>query len=60
MKTSEAVRRAGSIRKLADLLGLSTQAVYRWGKEVPPLRMYQLREIFDEKRTDPGDPGKPS
>ncbi len=35
----------GSVRKLADALGITEQAVSQWGDEVPPLRAYQLREI---------------
>ena len=55
METKTAIARAEGIRKLAEMLGLSTQAVYAWGKDVPPLRMYQLRELrpdwFDPKMT---------
>ena len=35
----------GSIRKLADALGITEQAVHQWGDEVPALREYQIREI---------------
>jgi hypothetical protein len=30
MNTSEAVALAGSVRKLAKVLGISTQAIYNW------------------------------
>lgn len=45
MKTSEAIQLFGSIRRVAEALGVSVQAVYAWGDLVPPLRAYQLREI---------------
>ena len=44
MNTSEAVALAGSVRKLAKVLGISTQAIYNWGSQVPELRVYQLRD----------------
>lgn len=45
MDTQAAIKLAGGIRQLAELLGLSTQAIYAWGDSVPQLRMYQLREL---------------
>lgn len=45
MKTQDAIQQFGSVRKIAEALGLSVQAIYAWGDEVPPLRVYQLREI---------------
>jgi hypothetical protein len=45
MDTQAAIKLAGGIRQLAEMLGLSTQAVYAWGKTVPKLRMYELREL---------------
>lgn len=42
MKTSEAVQMVGSVKKLADLLDISHQAVYAWGDTVPELRVYQI------------------
>lgn len=49
MKTSEAIATFGSTRKLAERLGLSVQAIYKWGEEVPPLRAYQLRELIQQQ-----------
>lgn len=46
MKTAEAIEHFGSIRKLAEALGLSVQAVYRWGEDVPPLRVYQIKDLM--------------
>jgi len=40
----------GSMRKLAEALGLSTQAVHRWPQEkVPELRQYQIRDILAKR-----------
>lgn len=49
MDTSEAIAQFGSVRKLAQALDLSVQAVYKWGKTVPPLRVYQIRDILRER-----------
>lgn len=46
MKTKEAVEIFGSFRALADALGISTQAVYLWGENVPELRTYQIKVIM--------------
>ena len=37
-----------SVRKLADALGITEQAVHQWGDTVPELRAYQIREIAGE------------
>lgn len=50
MKTIDAISKAGGIHKLAELLGISVQAIYQWGEEVPKLRQYELREIFSEQK----------
>ncbi len=44
MTKEEAIKRAGNASKLAALLGISPQAVSKWPPEIPPLRVYQLRE----------------
>ena len=44
MKKSIALKKAGGARALASLLGISTQAVNHWPDDVPPLRVYQIRE----------------
>lgn len=46
MKTSVAVQSFGSTRKLAEALGLSVQAIYKWGDDVPALREYQIRDLI--------------
>jgi len=40
-----AIKKAGNANRLAKLLGVSPQAVRQWGPEMPPLRVYQLRDI---------------
>lgn len=45
MKKRQAIRRAGSSANLARLLGVTPQSVSGWGDELPPLRVYQLREL---------------
>lgn len=36
---------AGGVKPLADLLGLTTQAVYKWRSGVPPLQQFRIREL---------------
>jgi len=45
MKTQDAINHFGSIRKLADKLGISTQAVYGWGDDVPEMTGYKLQVL---------------
>ena len=48
MKTQEAIDRMGSIKALADLLGITPPAVYQWGESVPETRIWQLRVLRPE------------
>lgn len=49
MTKDEAIAFAGSVQKLADLFGISIQAVYQWPDEqIPRLREYQIYEIIDK------------
>lgn len=48
MKVETAIRLAGSVKALADLLGISHQAVYQWGETVPQLQVYRLKEMRPE------------
>ena len=54
MKTDEAIAAFGGLRRLAEALGVSTQAAYRWGDEVPELRAYQIREILAKRAAEGG------
>lgn len=46
MKTTDAIAQFGSVRALAAALGISVQAVYGWGDDVPKLRCYEISEIL--------------
>ena len=45
----EAARKVGSRRKLAKLLGISSQAVYSWD-QVPPLRVLEVERLSGVSR----------
>ena len=50
MKTKEAIDfYNGSVQDLANALGVTRFAVYRWGKFPPMLRQFQLERITDGK-----------
>lgn len=44
MKTAELIRLFGGVTRTAEVFGVTKSAVSQWGDEVPPLRVYQLRE----------------
>ncbi len=45
MEKKRAIYYAGSAQALADLLGVTKQAVSAWGDKLPPLRVFQLRQL---------------
>lgn len=45
MLTSDVIRHFGSVRAIAETLGIRRAAVYAWGKMVPPLRAAKLAEV---------------
>ena len=45
MEKLTAIRLAGSVQALADLLGVSRPAIYQWKLEVPTMRVYQLKAL---------------
>ena len=49
MKTASAVEVFGSVRALAAALGITVQAVYAWGGQVPASREYQIQVITNGK-----------
>lgn len=49
MTKQEAIDAFGSVRKLADALGITEQAVHQWGEKVPELRTYHVKAILAEK-----------
>lgn len=52
MKTIEAVAIFGSKAEVARNLGISRAAVTDWGDDVPPLRVYQIREILENRQKE--------
>lgn len=48
MHTKTLIRMAGGVRALAAVLGVSTQAIYKWGRYAPPERIDQLRTLRPE------------
>ncbi len=48
IKTAKVVKLAGSIPDLARLLGISRQAVSKWGLTVPELQCYRLQDLKPE------------
>ena len=44
MDKETAIKKAGSVRKLAAMFGIKHQAVYAW-RTIPQLRVYQLRQM---------------
>jgi len=44
MTKEEAIKRAGSAQKLAQILGISHSAVSQWD-EIPELRLFQLKVL---------------
>ena len=42
MRTQEAIDYYGSVKKLADALGIWPQTIYTWGETPPMARQYEL------------------
>lgn len=56
MTVEAAIEVFGTRRKLADALGVSTQATYQWGEYVPKLRAYEILEMEGKlKRLESSD-----
>lgn len=49
MKTAEVLKHFGGVRQAAEALGISTQAVYSWGEEVPAMRQPHIQVITNGK-----------
>jgi hypothetical protein len=45
VKTCDAIQQFRTVRALADALGITPQAVYQWGDEVPAGRDFQLEVL---------------
>lgn len=50
MEKADAIAEFGSVKALADALGIWPQAVYKWGRRVPELRRYQIERMILEQR----------
>lgn len=48
MNKQTAIKKAGGVRQLADLLKISTQAVYKWPDKVPAAKVDHLRTLKPE------------
>jgi len=42
MTTQEAIQHFGSLKQLADTLGVWPQVIYAWGEKPPMARQYEL------------------
>lgn len=42
MTTQEAINHYGSLKRLADALGVWPQVIYQWGEHPPMARQYEL------------------
>jgi hypothetical protein len=49
MTTKEAIDYFGSIKKLADTIGIWPHVIYRWGDYPPSARQYELEVKTDGK-----------
>lgn len=49
MLTRTAVKKAGGVKELAALLGVTHQCVYAWGLRVPIKRVKQIEGLFAQK-----------
>lgn len=58
MKTDQAVERAGGIKPLAEILGITISAVMQWGEEIPQAREWQLRVMRPEWFRAEATPGR--
>jgi len=49
MKTKDAVDYFGGHTALAEALGVTRQAIYMWGDDVPELRAYHIEAVMRER-----------
>lgn len=64
MKTQFVIKKAGDVKALAELLGITTEAIYQWGDEPPKPRQWQLQVLkpewfAQEKRSTSHSPRTP-
>jgi len=60
MKKDEVIAEFGGVRKLADALGITREAVYQWPTTIPRLRQYEIREILEGRgKVSPAETAAP-
>lgn len=45
METKKAIELAGSMKSLAEILGITVSAISQWGETIPQMRVWQLRVL---------------
>lgn len=51
MLTRTAVKKAGGVKELAAMLGVTHQCIYAWGDKVPIKRVKQLEGLLSAKES---------
>ena len=54
MTTKEVIQHFGSLGKVGAALGISAQAVFKWGEQPPLLRQFQLQVVTNNQLTIDG------
>ena len=49
MKTKDVTDYFGGVRKAAEALGVTTQAIYAWGEDVPQMRQPHIQIVTNGK-----------
>ena len=49
MKKNDAIQLFGSVKELADAIGVWPQAIYKWPDDVPHLRALQIENIAKQR-----------
>lgn len=49
MTKSEAVKHFGGVVRLAEVLGIQSQAVSQWGEQIPMRRAYEIERLTGGK-----------
>lgn len=45
MKTKDVIKHFGCVQAVADALGITREAVYQWGEEVPKGRAFEIQVL---------------
>lgn len=49
MTKNEAIEAFGTARALAEAIGVTEQAVSKWGDTIPELRVFQIKAILQDR-----------